>query len=110
MQVSSQLVHLIPKKNLRLSHLAMASPYVSDRVCERLLDKNQLDLRNFLVASTGEIDFAVLRGNLFESYTHVMYQRGGTFKVRYLDTGVTSGSLVDLSRAMQQRFALSELR
>ena len=88
----------------------MATPYVSDRVCERLLDKNQLDLRNFLVASTGEIDFAVLRGNLFESYAHLMYQRGGTFKVRYIDTGRTCGSLVDLSRLMQQRFALSQLR
>ena len=110
MQVSSQLVYLIPNKNLRLSHLAMASTYVSDRVCAMLLHTNQLALRNFLAVSTGVTVLGVLRGNLFESYTHLMYQRGGTFKARYLDTGRTSGSLVDLSRVMQQRFALSEVR
>ncbi|CAL8468249.1 g7788 [Coccomyxa elongata] len=85
--VSSRLVHYIPDEDLRLSHLAMASQYVSDRVCETLLENNERNLRNFLAASSGANELGVLRGNLFESYTHLMLRRGGRFDVRYLDTG-----------------------
>ena len=76
----------------------MASSHVSDGVCGELLSNHQLGLRNFLAASSGANELGVLRGNLFESYMHLMCLRGGTFRVRYLDTGRTSGSLVDLSR------------
>ena len=86
MQVSSRLVHYIPDGDLSRYHLAMASPYVSDRVCAELLVENQQALRTFLAVSTGHNELGVLRGNLFESYTHLMHQRGGT--VQYLDTGM----------------------
>ena len=81
-------MHHIPDKDMRSSHLAMASQYVSDRVCEGLLWKKRLDLRNFLAASCCAGELGVLRGNLFESYTHLMQRRGGKFTVRYLDTGM----------------------
>ena len=71
-----------------MSHLAMASQYVSDRVCETLLESNERNLRNFLAASSGANELGVLRGNLFESYAHLMLRRGGRFDVRYLDTGM----------------------
>lgn len=65
----------------------MASQYVSDRVCETLLEIDERNLRNFLAASSCANELGVLRGNLFESYTHLMLRRGGRFDVRYLDTG-----------------------
>jgi len=85
--VSNVLIHHIPDDELRPSHVAMASRYVSDKVCERLLAVDQLNLRNFLAASAGESTVGVVRGNLFESFAHQMLQKGGRFTVRYLGTG-----------------------
>ena len=88
-QAGSLLVHHIPDQHLRPSHVAMASTYVSDRVCERLLNPyHPLDLRSFLAASPGAGDaMRELRGDLFESFCHILLSRGGDFAVRYPDTG-----------------------
>ncbi|CAL8466361.1 g5897 [Coccomyxa elongata] len=65
----------------------MASRYVSDRMCKTLLQMQHEKLRNFLAAGPGEGFVDVLRGNLLESYTHLMQMQGDQFIVRYLDTG-----------------------
>lgn len=82
------LVHHIPDDDLRPSHIAMASGYVSDRVYERLKVKNQVDLRIFLAASAGADELSVVHGNFFESHTILSRTQGGKYCVRYLDTGV----------------------
>lgn len=86
-------MHEIPDKDLRPGHWAMASRYVSDRVCKILLQKQPEVLRNFLAASYGESTFGVLRGNLLESYADLMQMQGGRSTVLYLDTGMQTVSL-----------------
>ncbi|BDA42991.1 probable crinkler effector protein 16 [Coccomyxa sp. Obi] len=85
-EVSNVLIHHIPNAQLRLSHVAMASRYVSDMVVKKLLKSYELELRNFLAASTGEGQLGVVRGNLFESFVHQVLPKGGKFTVRYLDS------------------------
>ncbi|BDA41052.1 probable crinkler effector protein 16 [Coccomyxa sp. Obi] len=101
-EVSSLLVHYIPDEDMIVSRVVMASQYVCDRVCETLLQNYKLDLLNFLTASTGDSALSVLRGNLFESFTHCLLKEGGQFKVRYLDTGMEED--VELPKASSYLF------
>lgn len=83
----------------------MASRYVSDRVCKTLLQSEHEGLRNFLAADYDANRSGVLRGNLLESYTHLMQMRGGRFTVCYLDTGMPKGSLADAIMVHQKNSA-----
>ena len=93
-QGADDLIHLVPDAELYLSHAAMASPYVSDLVVKKLLEQNELELRNFLAGGMAQDTIlGVVRGDLIKSFVHQVVPKGGKFSVRSLHTGEHAVSL-----------------
>lgn len=69
------------------SHVIFASDYVSERIVQRLAEREHAELVKFVKYVRDPV-ISVVRGNLFESLAHTELCKGGQFRVRNLETGV----------------------
>ncbi|KAF0523890.1 putative crinkler family protein [Gigaspora margarita] len=68
--------------------------FASERVAEKVIDKLERNynqqLRNFVIASSSENEYSMLRGVIFEQIAHRILQKGGSFCTRSLESDFTS--------------------
>ena len=78
MQVSNRIVHHIPTADLTdVEEVRLASPYVSDLVCQKLQRRKVDQIATFLESTRGDHACSVMRGQLFESYVMYRQSEGG---------------------------------
>ena len=90
---SHKVFHRIVKTNSNGTYdygryeFVLASKYISQRVFDKLEEKESCQLKLFLKQSRGFPTAAGLRGNLFEPMAHNILVRGGKFWIRKLVEG-----------------------
>ena len=89
----------------------LASKYISQRVFNKLEEKESCQLKLFLKQSRGFPTAAGLRGNLFEPMAHNILAGGGKFWIRKLDEGgETDSKPFEEVFQRKERLQLSSLR
>jgi hypothetical protein len=87
---SSRLIHRSVIDGFHGGPYQFASAYVVDQIYNRVYAKDRNHLIRFLSASQGIGNTGQLRGVLFEKYAHTVIAKGGSFKIRDLNTNEES--------------------
>jgi hypothetical protein len=87
---SSRLIHRSVNDGFHGGPYQFASAYVVDEIYKRVYTQDRIHLIRFLSASQGIGNTGQLRGILFEKHAHTIISKGGSFKIRDLQTKVES--------------------
>ena len=87
---SSRLIHRSVRDGFHSGPYQFASAYVVDEIYRRVYAKDRGHLIRFLSATQGIGNTGQLRGVLFEKHAHTVLAKGGSFKIRNLETKVES--------------------
>jgi hypothetical protein len=83
---SSRLIHRSVRDGFHSGPYQFASAFVVDEIYSRVYVKDRDHLIRFLSATQGIGETGQLRGTLFEKHAHTVISKGGSFKIRDLQT------------------------
>nr|CAG8539689.1 10938_t:CDS:2 [Entrophospora candida] len=91
----------------RIIHIHTNLPNEDGGENKELMDKLERNysqqLRNFVIASSSENEYSTLWGVIFEQIAHRILQKGGTFNICPLESGITS-SIIEIPERIKLVF------
>ena len=89
-EASSRLIHSLVTEDFHSGPYVFASEYVATKIYEHAYKNAREKLIRFISASDRMDPYGQLRGTMFENFAHTVLARGGSFKVRDLQTNEES--------------------
>jgi len=89
-EASSRLIHSLVTEDFHSGPYVFASEYVATEIYEHAYKDAREKLIRFISASDRMDPYGQLRGTMFENFAHTVLARGGSFKVRDLQTNEES--------------------
>jgi len=81
---SHRLLHMEASNDFGLQHIKFASLFVGERIKEMYSDRSKQQVRSILDAMGDNSAWRLVKGVLFEQYSHQVLSEGGTFVVHEL--------------------------
>ena len=75
------LMRVIPD----IYRVVISSRYVAKMMYDNFVERQKVNIYNFLAVSSEVGEVGAIRGRLFETYCHDLFSKGGTFQTRRID-------------------------